>query len=66
MKKIYEKPNMQFMPINFNENITASAGKRDETYDIRIRRNGEEIIIEQGDFDTLPDLMSWLREKFGF
>lgn len=65
MKQKYEKPTIEVIDMNLDENIAASAGK-DETYDIRIRRNGEEVIVEQGDFETLPGLLSWLREKFGF
>lgn len=63
--KNYVKPEMRVLSMNLQENIAASAG-RDETWEVVITRNGTEVIVDQRDFESLPGLLAWLREKFGF
>lgn len=63
MKEKYEKPSMTVLPLNLEENIAASAG-REEEYEIRITRNGQEIVVENGGFGTLDELCEWFRHFF--
>lgn len=65
MKEKYEKPSMTVLSMNLEENIAASSG-RDETWEVVITRNGTDVIVDQRDFGSLPGLLAWLHEKFGF
>ena len=65
MKKKYEAPSMTVLSMNLGENIAASAGKRDEEYEIIITRNGQEVVARNSGFGTLDELLAWVREHFG-